>query len=316
MNTSALWPDLAEAEPRVHRMQTKLHQWATALPGRRFDDLYNLVQDPAFLVVAWNRVRRNRGARTAGVDGVAPRAIGTRAARWLAELRDDRKARRYRPSPVRETMIPKANGKVRRLGIPTAADRVVQAALKLVLERIFEADFQPSSYGFRPKRRAQDAIAEIHSRGSPTRNDLWVFEADIAACFDAINHTALMDHRVRERIGDKRGPTGRHARHAARSLCGRIRGSGRRYPSGGTRRPARRRAVFSRRCCPTSPSRFWTRTLPRNGWRSARPGSAPRAFQHDLPPSRPSRTLHNGGSGAARQQGTMGGTCPHARTPR
>jgi RNA-directed DNA polymerase len=100
-------------------------------------------------------------------------------------------------------MIPKANGKVRRLGIPTAADRTVQASLKLVLEPIFEADFKPCSYGFRPKRRAQDAIAEIHFFGTPVRNYEWVFEADIKACFDEIDHTALMG-RVRRRIGDRR----------------------------------------------------------------------------------------------------------------
>ena len=100
-------------------------------------------------------------------------------------------------------MIPKANGKLRRLGIPTAADRTVQGSLKLVLEPIFEADFKPCSYGFRPRRRAQDAIAEIHYLGSPTRNYEWVFEADIKACFDEIDHSALMG-RVRRRIGDKR----------------------------------------------------------------------------------------------------------------
>ncbi len=87
--------------------------------------------------------------------------------------------------------------------VPTAADRVVQASLKLVMEPIFEADFKPCSYGFRPKRRAQDAIAEIHFLGAPTRNYEWVFEADIKACFDEIDHVALMD-RVRRRIGDKR----------------------------------------------------------------------------------------------------------------
>src|SRR5262249_5402997 len=153
----------------------------------------NLVQDPAFLVVAWHRVRGNRGARTAGVDGVKPRAIGLGAGKLLARLRDDLKAQRFRPAPVREQRIPKANGKVHPLGSPTAADCIVTAALKLVLEPIFEAHFHPCSYGFRPKRRAQDAIAEIHYLGSPTRNYLWVFEADIAACFDTIDHPALMN---------------------------------------------------------------------------------------------------------------------------
>ena len=100
-------------------------------------------------------------------------------------------------------MIPKpgGSGKLRRLGIPTIADRVVQAALKLVLEPIFEADFVPVSYGFRPQRRAHDAIADIHRLG--TQGYLWVLDADIEACFDSIDHLALMD-RVRGRIADKR----------------------------------------------------------------------------------------------------------------
>ncbi len=203
MNIGAPWPDLDEAEHRVLVMQTKLHQWATADSGRRFDDLANLVYDPAFLVVAWSRVRGNKGARTAGVDGIAPRSVVFGAAGLLGRLRDDLKTGRFVPQRVREKTIPKASGKVRRLGIPTVADRVVQASLKLVLEPIFEADFKPCAYGFRPKRRAQDAIAEIHYLGSPPRNYEWVFEADIKACFDEIDHTALMG-RVRDRIGDKR----------------------------------------------------------------------------------------------------------------
>ncbi len=203
MNTGDLWPDFYEAEQRVLAMQTKLHQWAMADPDRRFDDVFNLVYDPAFLVVGWRRVRGNKGARTAGVDGVTPRSIVFGVEALLNGLREDLKARRFRPQRVREKAIPKASGKVRRLGIPTVADRVVQASLKLVLEPIFEADFKPCSYGFRPKRRAQDAIAEIHYLASPSRNYHWVFEADIEACFDQIDHTALMD-RVRHRIGDKR----------------------------------------------------------------------------------------------------------------
>ncbi|SED02468.1 RNA-directed DNA polymerase [Amycolatopsis tolypomycina] len=203
MNIGAPWPGLDEAEMRVRVMQRKLHRWAMADPGRRFDDLRNLVYDPAFLVVAWNRVRGNKGARTAGVDGIAPRDVGFAAWELLEELRAELKANRFVPRRVREKAIPKASGKLRRLGIPTTADRVVQAALKLVLEPIFEADFKPCSYGFRPRRRAQDAIAEIHYLASPTRNYEWVFEADIEACFDEISHPALMD-RVRDRIADKR----------------------------------------------------------------------------------------------------------------
>jgi RNA-directed DNA polymerase len=202
VNIGAPWPDLDEAERRVLVMQTKLHRWAAADGDRVFDDLYNLVYDPAFLVVAWTRVRGNRGARSAGVDGIAPAAIADVGA-WLADLQRELKDRRFRPDRVRERMIPKRSGKLRRLGIPTAADRVTQAALKLVLEPVFEADFKPCSYGFRPRRRAQDAIAEIHFLGSPTRNYEWVFEADIAACFDEIDHSALID-RVRGRIADKR----------------------------------------------------------------------------------------------------------------
>ncbi len=203
MNIGAPWPEAHLAEARVLAMQTKLHQWAASDPGRRFDDLFNLVCDPAFLAVAWKRVRGNKGARTAGVDGTVPRSITTPAAELLGNLREDLKTGRFRPERVREKAIPKAGGKVRRLGIPTTADRIVQASLKLVLEAIFEADFKPCSYGFRTRRRAQDAIAEIHFLASPTRNYEWVFEGDITACFDEIDHTALMQ-RVRRRIGDKR----------------------------------------------------------------------------------------------------------------
>jgi RNA-directed DNA polymerase len=203
VNTGAPWPDADQAEARVLGIQTKLHRWATDDPKRRFDDLYNLVYDPAVLLVAWSRVRVNKGARSAGVDGQTARSIeaGRGVGALLNDLRADLKTRRFAPLPVRERLIPKRGGKFRRLGIATVTDRVVQAALKLVLEPIFEADFQPCSYGFRPKRRAQDAIAEIHFFGSHSYE--WVLEADITACFDEIDHAALMG-RVRRRVGDKR----------------------------------------------------------------------------------------------------------------
>ena len=149
----------------VRRMQTKLHRWAAEDPGRRFGDLFNLVYDPAFLVHAWERVSTNKGARTAGIDKATAAMIETRVGveAFLGQIRDSLKSGEFRPVEVRQVMIPKGNtGKFRKLGIPTIADRVVQASLKLVLEPIFEADFKPCSYGFRPNRRAHDAIAEIH----------------------------------------------------------------------------------------------------------------------------------------------------------
>jgi RNA-directed DNA polymerase len=184
-------------------MQTKLHGWATGDPGRRFDDLFNLVHNPAFLVVAWERVAANAGARTPGVDRATVAWIESRIGveAFLSDIGNRLKSRVFQPEPVRPVMIPKASGMLRRLGIPTVTDRVVQAALKLVLEPVFEAGFQPCSYGFRPSRRAQDAVAEIHHFTSQRYH--WVLEADIEACFDQIDHTALLG-LVRRRIGDKR----------------------------------------------------------------------------------------------------------------
>jgi RNA-directed DNA polymerase len=203
VNTDELEHALLVAERRVLEIQTKLHRWAGGDPHRRFPDLFNLVTDPAFLLVAWARVRGNRGARTAGVDGRT--AYYVEAVRgvegFLDELRSQLKERSFRPLPVRERMIPKAGGKLRRLGIATVTDRVVQASVKLVLEPIFEADFLPCSYGFRPKRRAHDAVAEV--RHFTSHSYEWIVEGDIKACFDEISHSALMD-RVRHRIADKR----------------------------------------------------------------------------------------------------------------
>jgi len=165
VNTDVLWPEPEWAEMQVLRIQTKLHRWASVDPDRRFDDLFNLVYDPAVLVVAWARVRGNRGKRSAGVDGIRPDAVFSAEEGFLPRLREDLKARQFAPLPVRERMIPKpGSSKRRRLGIPTA-------------------------------------IAEIHQFAS--RSYEWVLEGDIEACFDMIDHTALMD-RVRRRVGDKR----------------------------------------------------------------------------------------------------------------
>src|SRR5512132_1039124 len=182
-------------------IQTKLHRWATDEQARRFCDLYNLVCDPAFLLVGWRRVKGNKGARSAGIDGQTAYYItavrGEEA--FLAELRADLKARRFVPLPVRERLIPKPGGQQRRLGIATIRDRVVQAALKLVLEPIFEADFHPCSYGYRPKRDAKLASLAI-------KEDLYerawgVVEIDFQSYLTTIPHAKLMT-LIRQRVVD------------------------------------------------------------------------------------------------------------------
>src|ERR671925_2256736 len=182
LNTGAPLPGVEVAHGRVLHVQRKLHEWASDDAERRFHDLWNLVCDPATLVVAWSRVSRNRGSRTAGVDADTRRHVEARGVdQFLAELREELRAGTFRPLPVRERLIPKRGGQ-RRLGIPALRDRVCQMALKLVLEPIFEIGFYPSSYAYRPGRRAQDAIAEIVH--FTTRSYEWVVETDVEACFD------------------------------------------------------------------------------------------------------------------------------------
>lgn len=205
MNTGASLPGLEEAERRVLHVQRKLHEWASSDAERRFYDLWNLVCDPATLVVAWSRVSRNRGSRTAGVDGATRHYVEQQLGveRFLEELRGELKSGAFRPLAVRERLIPKRDGRMRRLGIPALRDRVVQMALKLVMEPIFEIDFYPSSYGYRPGRRTHDAIAEIvHFTKAPSHYE-WVIEADIEACFDQLAHSQILGE-VRRRIGDRR----------------------------------------------------------------------------------------------------------------
>jgi RNA-directed DNA polymerase len=202
-NSAPSWPGMSQAQRRVLDHQRKLYRWARAEPDRRFDDVFNLICDRATLLVAWERVAGNQGARTAGVDAVTRRHIeediGVRP--FLEKLRASLKDGSFVALPVKQAHIPKRNGKVRALGIPTLRDRVAQMALKLVLEPIFEVDFYPSSYGYRPGRRAQDAIAEIHHLTS--RGYEWVVEGDITACFDNVDHQILAG-LVAERIIDRK----------------------------------------------------------------------------------------------------------------
>jgi RNA-directed DNA polymerase len=202
VNTGAPFPEPKVARERVLHFQRKLHEWTSNDDQRRFHDVWNLVCDPATLVVAWSRVSRNRGSRTAGVDAATRRHVEARGVeQFLAEVREEMRAGTFRPLPVRERLIPKRDGRKRRLGIPTLKDRVVQMALKLVMEPIFESDFYPSSYAYRPGRRAQDAIAEIHL--FTTHSYEWIVETDVEACFDQLPHCLIGDE-VRRRVADKR----------------------------------------------------------------------------------------------------------------
>jgi RNA-directed DNA polymerase len=197
--------DVKSASERVLGWQTRLHRWAVGDEQARFGDLFNLICDPATLFVAWERVKRNRGSKTAGVDGETRKhieALGVEEV--LGELRQALRDRTYTPLPVREHEIPKrGSGKVRKLGIPALRDRIVQMATELVLEPIFEADFCPTSYGFRPGRRAQDAIEEVRFFINDPRTYEWVIEGDVENCFGSIHHGLLLAE-LRRRVTDKR----------------------------------------------------------------------------------------------------------------
>jgi RNA-directed DNA polymerase len=185
---------------KVRQLQRKLYVCAKQSKTRRFHALYDRIYRSDVLWEAWRRVRSNRGA--AGVDGESIQAIEQRGVEaFLAEIQAEARAGRYRPSPVKRQYIPKADGKQRPLGIPTVRDRVVQMAAKLVIEPIFEADFQESSYGFRPKRSATQALEAIRKAGNRGLN--FVVDADIEGYFDNIRTDTLME-LMKERISDRR----------------------------------------------------------------------------------------------------------------
>lgn len=185
---------------KVRKLQRKLWAAAKQSEGRRFHALYDRICRGDVLVEAWERVRANRGA--AGVDRVTLEVVEAYGVdRMLRELREDLHVGRYRPAPVRRVEIPKPDGRMRPLGIPTVRDRVAQQAAKLVLEPIFEADFLPVSFGFRPKRSATDALEQV--RVAFPRGRQFVFEADISDFFGAIDHDLLMGE-VERRVSDRR----------------------------------------------------------------------------------------------------------------
>jgi len=185
-----------EASVWTERMVSAL---VNGVKGGRWFSLIDKVTAPATLAVAWEKVRANRGA--AGVDGQSVERFARQAELYLRELAEGLRDGSYRPQPVRRVEIPKGDGRTRPLGIPVVKDRIVQTALKLVIEPIFEVKFSPTSYGFRPGRGCKDALREVDQLIK--QGYTYVVDADLESYFDTIPKEQLV-HRVEERISDGR----------------------------------------------------------------------------------------------------------------
>jgi group II intron reverse transcriptase/maturase len=187
-------------------MQNKLATWAERDPKRRFDLLLRLIADKAWLAEAARIVLASSGANTPGIDGIDRQRMQAELEDHLVSLRTDLLMANYTPKPVRRIYIPKANGKKRPLGIPTLKDRIVQRAMLMAMEPIWESDFHSLSYGFRPERSVHHAVRtvklQLQDNGAETRGR-WIIEGDLASYFDTVHHRLLL-RCIRRRIRDDR----------------------------------------------------------------------------------------------------------------
>lgn len=189
----------------ISEMQHKLATWTTADSTKRVDRLLRLIVHPVWMEEAAHITLSSRGANTPGIDGVNKTHFRQRLPEHLQEIRKELLSGEYRPSPARRIYIPKANGKLRPLGIPTLRDRIVQRAMLMAMEPIWESDFHALSYGFRPERSVHHAIrtVKLQLTDSTEAAGRWVIEGDLSSYFDTVHHKLLMK-AVRKRISDKR----------------------------------------------------------------------------------------------------------------
>lgn len=187
----------------VGDMQRKLSIWAEQAQDHRFYDLYHLLYDKDWLRLAHDGVAQNAGSVTAGCDGITMQLFDKDLEDNLQHLAQELKSETFAPHPVRRVYIPKARGKSRPLGIPAIRDRIVQEALRMVLEPIYEADFRQYSFGFRPNRCTMDALKCIAWSTQERKKFFWVIEGDISSYFDTINHRRLIK-LLRRRIKDEK----------------------------------------------------------------------------------------------------------------
>jgi RNA-directed DNA polymerase len=189
----------------VDEMQKKLSQKATKEPEHPFENLYGLLCNEVWLRAAAHKVLQNKGSGTAGIDGMMKSNFLGDPDGYIRSLQESLKAKTFEPEPVKRVYIPKPNSEKKRpLGIPILLDRIVQEALRMILEPIWEADFSLHSYGFRPNRSTYDAIAYLGGRltGSSGQTYQWVIEGDIASYFDTIPHRRLIK-AVKRRVADR-----------------------------------------------------------------------------------------------------------------